>query len=73
MKKEIIIRLPLIKRWILRLFIGGILNDLEKSRLFYEDGAKVRRNFGDLKAHDMYLNQGKGVKQAIGIIKEHLS
>ena len=64
---EITIKLPLIKRWILKALIGGLLKNLDKSREFYRDGEKRKEDHS--KAAHMYCNQKRGIEQSINHVR----
>jgi len=82
MKTEIVIKLPLIKRWILKAFIGGLLKNLDKSRVFYRDSEKhSKRLYVNLKgetvggvsnkASDLSRNQMRGIEQSINAVRKY--
>lgn len=69
MKTEIVIKLPLFKRWLLRLFIGGLLQNLEKIRRFYKEHAEYSGI--DTKVYDSCYNQQRGIEQSINAVRRY--
>lgn len=69
MKTEIVINLPLIKRWILKAFIGGLLKNLDKSQIFYKETEDYKGKNSE--AGKMYGNQKKGIEQSINKVREY--
>lgn len=69
MKTEIVItiKLPLIKRWILRALIGGLLKNLDESHQFY----KGHEDFSgkDTASGKNCGAQKRGIEQAINTIR----